>query len=120
MGLEPTTATLATWRSTTELHPHPRSNAVSARPLHLEEIISAGSAFLQEARRNNLRLDGRSQRGCGKLSWRAWGQLVKIDKAPSPNRGPCHGPHAEAVPRRVHRALARSGRADARPGRRRD
>lgn len=22
MGLEPTTATLATWRSTTELHPH--------------------------------------------------------------------------------------------------
>ena len=23
MGLEPTTATLATWRSTTELHPHP-------------------------------------------------------------------------------------------------
>jgi hypothetical protein len=25
MGLEPTTATLATWRSTTELHPHFRS-----------------------------------------------------------------------------------------------
>src|SRR3954453_11872663 len=31
MGLEPTTATLATWRSTTELHPH-RGHCLSTTP----------------------------------------------------------------------------------------
>src|SRR5579875_3892576 len=44
MGLEPTTATLATWRSTTELHPLDGENIVSpsTRIIKLPSPISRG------------------------------------------------------------------------------
>jgi hypothetical protein len=40
MGLEPTTATLATWRSTTELHPHGWEFALLPYPLRIINVTT--------------------------------------------------------------------------------
>jgi hypothetical protein len=44
MGLEPTTTTLATWRSTTELHPHGKTAYI----LNLRATISSGGPSIRE------------------------------------------------------------------------
>jgi hypothetical protein len=61
MGLEPTTATLATWRSTTELHP--QQNRQKANPLSNRNYKSVGREFKRRTARfwmNEARLGGRA------------------------------------------------------------
>src|SRR5207244_180814 len=66
MGLEPTTATLATWRSTTELHPHDTSVEKSLPLPPSPEIIKRRSAISRGAEPDGMTPLPTRLRTCGR------------------------------------------------------